>query len=452
MKGRLLRKNLLLLTFLALSSAALAPRAAAEDSVRPMGPSIEELTPIGPSLPAPIGPSRAMSGLPSSGSGHEHEFLTPTVTPYIWDTADLENQLAGPPTPISPRERIAGPQAPSADYVPAGPPIPSAETPVAYGFLFPVGGETEFSAPDANGDPGFRLVRGFTPYAGGRDKHMGLDLSNRKQGSTVRALADGIVAMVCDRTAGDPMHTGWGNMVVLAHKLPGGEVVYSLLAHLKDRSIQVRPGERVLAGQPIAEVGSTGHAEGPHLHLEMRKFLGWNALDMLPQGWQHMGFLNPLSFLSNHLLQFPDLPQDHWAYPYVMTLVKLGVLPAGSQFGPDQPVTGLEFAQLLKKAFGPGAPDIALPSANAPLPLASALGTILQALRAPGQGDDNGVRQSFILKSSLEKATGRPVKDFSHGITRAEAAVLLDAALKADGREPGSEPTSPTSTNAKISP
>ena len=108
----------------------------------------------------------------------------------------------------------------------------------------------------------------------------------------------------------------------------------------------------------------------------------------------------------------------------------------------------MEFVRLLKKAFGPDTPDIALQSADRPLPLAIALGTILQALRAPGQSDDSGVRQSFILKSSLEQATGKPVKDFSHGITRAEAAVLLDAALKADSREPGAAPSS----NARVSP
>ncbi len=407
------------------------------EDFRRLGPRAEDFRRLGPDLPSASAFMAGPTASKASSSGHEHEFLSPRITPYIWPSGTADGRLAGPPTPVTLDEtRLAGPKTPAASTViPLGPRVPAEEVPIAYGFVFPVGGETSFQQPDENGSAPFRLVRGFNPGGRGGDKHMGVDLSNRKQGSQVRAIADGIVAMVCDRTAGDPMHTGWGNMVVLAHKLPGGEVVYSLLAHLKDRSIHVRPGDRVAAGQAIAEVGSTGHAEGPHLHLEMRKFLDWDALNVLPNGWQHMGFLNPLNFLSNHLLKFPDLPEDHWAYPYVMTLVKLGVLPAGTSFGPDDPITGSEFAELMTRAFGSSAPKVTA-SGDRPLPLASAIGTVLQALRTPGSVDDNSARQSFWLKASLEKATGKPVRDYSHGITRAEAAVLVDAALEADNREP----------------
>lgn len=422
----------------------------AQGDPRMHGPNPEDFRRLGPELPltpgvAPVAGPATPDLRTVNSPGHQHEFLAQRITPYIWPNGTAEGRLAGPPTPPSAEAlRVSGPATPSTgSVIPLGPRIPAEEVPTAYGFVFPVGGETSFQEPDENGGPGFRLVRGFNPGGRGGDKHMGVDLSNRKQGSQVRAIADGIVAMVCDRTAGDPMHTGWGNMVVLAHKLPGGEVVYSLLAHLKDRSIHVRPGDRVAAGQAIAEVGSTGHSDGPHLHLEMRKFLDWDALNVLPAGWQHMGFLNPLNFLSGHLLKFPDLPEDHWAYPYVMTLVKLGVLPAGTSFGPDDPITGSEFGELMTRAFGTQAPRFA-GAPDRPLPLASAIGTVLQALRAPGSVDDVSARQSFWLKASLEKATGKPVRDYSHGITRAEAAVLVDAALAADNREPGApRPTKP---------
>ena len=47
-----------------------------------------------------------------------------------------------------------------------------------------------------------------------------------------------------------------------------GGGVTSWYAHLS--SIGVAAGSVVGAGAPIGRVGSTGHATGPHLHLEIR--------------------------------------------------------------------------------------------------------------------------------------------------------------------------------------
>ena len=57
---------------------------------------------------------------------------------------------------------------------------------------------------------------------------------------------------------------GYGNMVAIRHKL-GMSTVY---AHLS--AFLVREGERVVVGQPIGRVGSTGESTGPHLHFEVR--------------------------------------------------------------------------------------------------------------------------------------------------------------------------------------
>jgi murein DD-endopeptidase MepM/ murein hydrolase activator NlpD len=54
-----------------------------------------------------------------------------------------------------------------------------------------------------------------------------------------------------------------GNHVVMDH----GEGVFSCLAHLKAGSVEVAPGHPVVQGQTLGELGSSGNAFGPHLHL-----------------------------------------------------------------------------------------------------------------------------------------------------------------------------------------
>jgi hypothetical protein len=56
-----------------------------------------------------------------------------------------------------------------------------------------------------------------------------------------------------------------GNHVVL--DLGGG--VHALLAHLKRGSIRVRPGQRVAAGEQLAECGNSGNSSEPHLHFQL---------------------------------------------------------------------------------------------------------------------------------------------------------------------------------------
>jgi len=59
-----------------------------------------------------------------------------------------------------------------------------------------------------------------------------------------------------------------GNVVVIRHEKSEG-VFATRYDHLKKGSILVRQGDRVSAGQKIAEVGSAGHSSGPHLHFEV---------------------------------------------------------------------------------------------------------------------------------------------------------------------------------------
>ncbi len=49
---------------------------------------------------------------------------------------------------------------------------------------------------------------------------------------------------------------------------------FSLYAHLNWNSIRVKPGDRVRAGQYIADSGNTGFTSGPHLHFSVQKNSG----------------------------------------------------------------------------------------------------------------------------------------------------------------------------------
>jgi murein DD-endopeptidase MepM/ murein hydrolase activator NlpD len=58
--------------------------------------------------------------------------------------------------------------------------------------------------------------------------------------------------------------SGYGNLVMVVHP----DATVALYGHC--RATYVFPGQRVQRGQVIAEVGQTGYANGPHLHLEYR--------------------------------------------------------------------------------------------------------------------------------------------------------------------------------------
>ena len=54
------------------------------------------------------------------------------------------------------------------------------------------------------------------------------------------------------------------------------------------------------------------------------------------------------------VLDFQDLPDDHWARPFILSLAKQGIVSGfeDGRFQPDRPVTRAEFATLLTGVFG----------------------------------------------------------------------------------------------------
>lgn len=87
--------------------------------------------------------------------------------------------------------------------------------------------------------------------------HSGIDIA-AASGDLVQASASGLV--VFSQWTDD-----LGNLVILSH----GDGYFTIYGHNKINLVSQR--ERVERGQPIAQVGSTGISQGPHLHFEIWK-------------------------------------------------------------------------------------------------------------------------------------------------------------------------------------
>lgn len=93
------------------------------------------------------------------------------------------------------------------------------------------------------------------PFTGHSALHRGIDFAARP-GADVIAVAAGVVTFAGERN-------GYGDMVEIDH----GNGYVTRYGH--NSRVMVRPGERVLKGQRIALVGSTGRSTGPHVHFEV---------------------------------------------------------------------------------------------------------------------------------------------------------------------------------------
>jgi hypothetical protein len=102
------------------------------------------------------------------------------------------------------------------------------------------------------------------------DPHHGVEFYNL-QGTPVFAAAAGKVVYAGndDLTVIGPYTGFYGNVVIVQHTdfLPD-QHLYTLYAHLSE--ILVEDGQSLLIGELLGKVGSTGAADGPHLHFEVR--------------------------------------------------------------------------------------------------------------------------------------------------------------------------------------
>ncbi|WP_420137349.1 M23 family metallopeptidase [Sphingomonas sp.] len=104
------------------------------------------------------------------------------------------------------------------------------------------------------------------PFRGSAAMHAGIDLA-APAGTAIYATADGVV----DRAE---WSGGYGNLVEIDH----GKGLQTRFGHMS--RILVHAGDRVVRGQMIGLVGSTGRSTGNHLHYEVR--LDGHAVNPVP--------------------------------------------------------------------------------------------------------------------------------------------------------------------------
>jgi murein DD-endopeptidase MepM/ murein hydrolase activator NlpD len=124
---------------------------------------------------------------------------------------------------------------------------------------------------------GYHLTGRFGQSSGlWSSTHTGLDFA-APEGSSIRSVAPGMVVSTGYDGA-------YGNKTVV-RLLDGTDLWY---CHQSD--IAVHPGQRIVAGQQLGSVGSTGNTTGPHLHLEVHPHDG---APVDPDSWLEGHHLHP---------------------------------------------------------------------------------------------------------------------------------------------------------------
>lgn len=124
-------------------------------------------------------------------------------------------------------------------------------------------------------------------------------------GEPVHAVADGVVVATSSRQRDHRARLTWpsllylmtlegfvrevggarfvlGNHVIVAQ----GDGVHCAYAHLRRGSLRVGVGDRVQAGQLLAEVGSSGNTSEPHLHVQLMDDAAITAAAGVPFRWR----------------------------------------------------------------------------------------------------------------------------------------------------------------------
>lgn len=220
-------------------------------------------------------------------------------------------------------------------YLSRTPAVPSpGEIPPSTGFDFPVGDRNGKGWNGLNAKGWYVASSFLHPWF-----HPGEDWNGRGGGNTdlgqpVYAVSEGRVVFAKDSFR-------MGKIVMIAHRHPGGEILYSVYMHLKD--VEVVPGEKVKRRQEIGSVGRgyrDATYESAHLHFELRRSnmaglpaIFWPALLTMPGFSLDREDLG--EWIGSHYLPPRDFIRSHRAWnPAAGTSVAMGITaPPGNHPG-----------------------------------------------------------------------------------------------------------------------
>ena len=188
--------------------------------------------------------------------------VTPTATPEVTATPTAEpTAMPEPSAAASPTPSAAPSASPAAKPTPTPSPQPVTNPiKLEHEVLtdYETGGLYLFPVPD-----GDEITQEYS------EQHKAWDIA-AVTGTAVVAAEEGTVTYVqiWDGSYDTTGMMSYGHMIQIEH--PDGNT--TLYAHLSE--INVQQGEKVVRGQRIGRVGSTGNSTGPHLHFEVMSETG----------------------------------------------------------------------------------------------------------------------------------------------------------------------------------
>lgn len=149
-------------------------------------------------------------------------------------------------------------------------------------YWWPIGSAepTDNSGKIYAGEPSYTVITSefgprIGPITGIASTHTGIDIADGKEPGTTNVIAakEGTViyphsnsVVNCPTSSSlDDCGGGYGNYVMIQHS----NGIVTLYGHLYENSITVKEGDKVVQGQLIGKMGSSGNSTGTHLHFEV---------------------------------------------------------------------------------------------------------------------------------------------------------------------------------------